>query len=73
MMLKLPAVVRETALSRSAIYAAIAVGRFPSPVRIGVRSVAWRSDDIAAWKNSRPRSLKIKTIGSPKHAYAEGA
>lgn len=63
MMLKLPAVIRETALSRSSIYAAIAEGRFPAPVRIGARSVAWRSEEIETWKQTRPPSLKIRAIG----------
>lgn len=63
MMLKLPAVIRETALSRSSIYAAIGDGRFPPPVRIGARSVAWRSEEIEAWKRTRPPSLKIRAVG----------
>ena len=63
MFLKLPAVVRETALSRSSIYAAIAQGRFPVPVCIGARSVAWRSEDIEAWKKTRPPTLLIKAVG----------
>lgn len=29
-------------------------GRFPAPVRISARSVAWKSDEIEAWLNSRP-------------------
>lgn len=50
MLMKLPDVMRETALCRSSIYAAISEGRFPSPVRIGKRAVAWREEDIDAWK-----------------------
>tara|TARA_R100000935_G_C2802270_1_gene151045 strand:+ start:664 stop:855 length:192 start_codon:yes stop_codon:yes gene_type:complete len=38
-----------TALSRAAIYAKMADGSFPKPVRIGKRAVAWRQSDIAAW------------------------
>ncbi len=41
-------------LSRSAIYAAMARGEFPAPVRIGARSVRWRSSDVQAWIESRP-------------------
>jgi prophage regulatory protein len=63
MMLKLPTVIRETALSRSSIYAAISEGKFPAPRRIGARSVAWRLEDIEDWKNSRPPSIKIKAAG----------
>jgi prophage regulatory protein len=40
-------------LARSAIYQAINDGRFPKPVRIGARAVAWRHQDIEAWLQSR--------------------
>lgn len=62
MLLKLPAVMNETALGRSSIYAMVAAGRFPSPVRIGMRGVAWRSEDIDAWKEALTPSLKAKPV-----------
>jgi prophage regulatory protein len=40
-------------LARSAIYQAVKDGRFPKPVRIGARAVAWRHADIEAWLQSR--------------------
>lgn len=54
MLMKLPAVIGETALSRSSIYAMINEGRFPLPVRIGISSVAWRDEDVEAWKQTLP-------------------
>jgi len=57
MLLRLPRVMQETALGRSSIYAAISEGRFPPPVRIGRRAVAWRKEDIEAWK------AKLKSAG----------
>jgi len=59
MLMRLPDVMRETALCRSSIYAAISEGRFPSPVRIGRRAVAWRKEDIEAWKATLPRAGPI--------------
>ncbi|HRE45318.1 MAG TPA: AlpA family phage regulatory protein [Terricaulis sp.] len=50
MLMRLPQVMREVALCRSSIYAAMSEGRFPAPVRIGRRAVAWRAEDIEAWK-----------------------
>jgi prophage regulatory protein len=50
MLLRLPQVMREVALCRSSIYAAISEGRFPPPLRISRRAVAWRAEDIEAWK-----------------------
>ena len=39
-------------LSRSTIYAMMANGRFPKPVKLGHRAVGWRSDDLQAWFDS---------------------
>ncbi len=35
-------------VSRSTWYQKVASGRFPAPVRLGPRTVAWRASDIAA-------------------------
>lgn len=42
-----------TALSRASIYAMMAEGDFPRPIRIGKRAVAWRQSDIANWIEQR--------------------
>jgi prophage regulatory protein len=47
--LRLPAVKTRTGLSRSTIYARIAEGKFPHPVRLGARAVGWRESDISTW------------------------
>jgi prophage regulatory protein len=36
-------------LSRSTIYSAMANGSFPKAIRVGARSVRWRSTDVGAW------------------------
>jgi len=41
-------------LSRSSIYAAVAAGTFPAPVRIGSRAVAWRLAEVLSWVAARP-------------------
>lgn len=51
--LRLREVMRQVGLGRSAIYESIREGRFPKPVSIGARAVAWPSDEIAAWIDSR--------------------
>jgi len=56
MFIKLPAVMKETALGRSSIYAAVKAKTFPAPVRIGKRAVAWRAVDIEEWKKGCPVS-----------------
>ncbi len=52
--LRLQAVIRVTGLSRSTLYRLIADQRFPRPVRLGPRAVAWRRTDIEAWGEARP-------------------
>ncbi len=51
--LRRPDVERITGLSRSTLYAMMAEGTFPKPVKLGKRAVGWREADIAAWLNSR--------------------
>lgn len=43
-----------TGKSRSSVYRDIKAGTFPEPVKIGPRSIAWKSTDIDAWLASRP-------------------
>lgn len=45
-LLRLREVLRRVPVSRSTWYAGVAQGRFPQPVRLGARSVAWRASDI---------------------------
>jgi len=51
--LRLPAVIKRTGLSRSSIYAAMQNGDFPSRISLGARAVGWLSDDIDKWVQSR--------------------
>ncbi|MDP3086085.1 MAG: AlpA family phage regulatory protein [Rubrivivax sp.] len=50
----MPTVMRMTGLGRSTIYRLIAERKFPSPVRLGPRAVAWRSSDLDVWSEARP-------------------
>ena len=60
-LLRLGQVEQATGLKKSAIYARIKTGDFPAAVRLGSRSVAWRSDDIQAWIDALP---KVKQEGT---------
>lgn len=50
---RLPEVVEMTGLSRSAIYALIAEGRFPSQINLGPRTVGWAEREINEWIEMR--------------------
>ena len=40
-------------LSRSEIYRLISLNRFPKPIKLGERAVAWDADVIQAWVQER--------------------
>lgn len=52
--LRMQAVTKLTGLARSTIYRLIAEKKFPSPVRLSDRAVAWRRADLERWSESRP-------------------
>ena len=51
--LRLPAILTSTGLSRSTIYLRIAQGVFTKPVSLGGRSVGWPADEVAALNAAR--------------------
>jgi prophage regulatory protein len=51
---RMTGVVRMTGLGRSTNYRLIAEDKFPSPVRLAKRAVAWRRSDLELWSAARP-------------------
>src|SRR5881398_1363991 len=58
-LLRLPAVIAIVGLKKSTIYANIKDGKFPPPVKLGARAVAWRSQDIADYIAAIPSTATI--------------
>ncbi len=52
--IRMAVVVRLTGLGRSTIYRLMAEDKFPSPVRLAKRAVAWRRTDLERWSEGRP-------------------
>jgi len=48
-LMRIKNVIEMTGKSRSSIYADIASNKFPKPILIGARSVAWRLSSIERW------------------------
>jgi prophage regulatory protein len=48
-LLRLPAVLERTGLSRSSIYRAEANGTFPKHIKLGERASAWLASDVERW------------------------
>ena len=61
--IRLPAVLKKTNLSRSTIYRLEAQGKFPARVRLGENSTGWHEHEIDEWLANRPR-----VDGKPKAA-----
>lgn len=51
--LRCRAVCERFGISRSSLYAWISQGRFPAPVHLGPRLVAWSIETLNAWEQSR--------------------
>lgn len=47
-LLRLPEVLRLVPVSEATWYRGMADGRYPKPVKLGSRCVAWRASDVAA-------------------------
>jgi len=44
-----PEVEQLCRISRATIYRLVAAGKFPAPIRVGFRRVAWRRQDLEDW------------------------
>lgn len=64
-LLRRPEVEARVGLGRSALYRLISEGRFPAPVRLTDRAVAWHEEEVDEWIEERRRERDA--------AAAEGA
>lgn len=55
-LLSVKQVLEKTGLGcRSTLWRAVKANTFPSPLILGPRRIRWRSDEVDAWINERPR------------------
>ncbi len=54
-MLRAPAVMARTGLSRTTIWRRVRAGTFPAPTELGVNSVGWPDSVISEWLSKCPR------------------
>jgi predicted DNA-binding transcriptional regulator AlpA len=59
---RLPQVLKVIPVSRTTWWRGIKEGRFPRPVRLGPRSVAWRASDIQALIASLPSAARQASL-----------
>ena len=63
--LRLSQVIARLGMSRSWIYEEIAAGRFPKPVKIGIRASAWLESEVSEFLAARARR---RSVGGPDAA-----
>jgi prophage regulatory protein len=59
--IRFPAVLEATCVTKSTLYMWMRAGLFPLPVQLGPRSVGWRQSDIDAWLASRQTATRANT------------
>ena len=60
-MLRMPDVLKRTALSRSQIYRLIGQDDFPRQVRLGARAAGWVEEEIDGWLRGRNERSRTRT------------
>ena len=48
-LIRIKDVMERTGLARSTVYKYISEGRFPRPIKLGSRAVAWVESEIESW------------------------
>lgn len=56
--LRRPQVETRTGLSRSSLYALIASGRFPAPIRLTPNTVGWLEHEVERWIAQRVQATR---------------
>lgn len=57
LVVRMSRLVEMIGLSQSTIWKLLSEGKFPNPIRLSSRSIAWRIGDIEAWLQSRQESI----------------
>ena len=51
--IRLPAVIKKTGLSRSTIYALVSINKFPQRIQLSPRSMGFLESEVDAWLASK--------------------
>lgn len=58
--LRLPAVVEKTGLSRATIYRLQGLAKFPTSIDLGARAMGWLESEVEAWIAERVADARRK-------------
>jgi prophage regulatory protein len=59
-LIRRPAVLDMTGLSKSQLYEMMGAGEFPRSVQLAGRSVAWEQGEVQAWINTKLAARRIE-------------
>lgn len=61
--LRRPTVLKKIPVCRSTMYAMIAAGKFPAPIKLGPRSVGWVEQEVDDWlqEQIKARDQEVKS------------
>jgi prophage regulatory protein len=57
----------RTGLCRSTIYARVAAGAFPTPIRLGARAVGWIEHEIETWLQDQVQNSRNPARSGGRH------
>lgn len=63
--LRLRDVIERVRLSKSTVYAKVAEGSFPAPVRLSARAVGFIESEVDAWLKDRIQNSRTN-LGAPR-------
>lgn len=58
-MIDLPQVMTKTTLGKSTIYAYVKEGKFPAPIKLGNRAIAWVEKEVSDWLDERVKASRV--------------
>ncbi len=61
-LIRLPEVLKRTGFGKAWIYRLISEGRFPAPVKIGVRAVAFVESEVDEWINQLSNQAELMLL-----------
>ncbi|MDD5580876.1 MAG: AlpA family transcriptional regulator [Methylobacter sp.] len=56
--LRVPAAIKKTGISRSTIYTLLKTGEFPKPIKLSARSIGWLESELTDWIEQRASTRK---------------
>lgn len=70
-LLTLQEIIDKCRLCRSTIYRLMRAGRFPEPIRVGMRSVRWQESEIDEYLANRPRAAGDLTLNDSGNTHTK--